>query len=78
MQNKIKLGIYQHYKGGLYEVIGVSHHSETLEKFIVYRALYDSKDFGKNAIWVRPYEMFFEKVEFKGKEVPRFKYLRSK
>lgn len=73
---KIKLGIYRHYKGRKYEVIGVGNHSETLEKFVIYRALYDSPEFGKNAIWVRPYEMFIEEVEFEGKRAPRFEHIK--
>jgi hypothetical protein len=65
---KIKLGIYQHYKGKNYEVIGLAHHSETLEELVVYRALYDSPEFGEKAIWVRPAEMFVEEIEFEGKK----------
>ena len=70
---KIKLGRYQHYKGNFYEVIGTARHSETLEELVVYKALYDSKDFGKNALWVRSLKMFLEKIEINGKKVPRFK-----
>lgn len=73
--NDLKLGKYQHYKGGLYEVIGVAHHSETLEEMVVYRALYDSKEFGNNSMWVRPKAMFMENVIVDGKEVPRFKLI---
>lgn len=75
---KIKLGKYQHYKGKLYEVIGVAQHSETLEKLVVYKALYHSKEFGKNALWVRPLKMFLEKIEIDGKKLPRFKFLGKK
>lgn len=71
----LKLGKYQHYKGKFYEVIGVARHSETLEELIVYRALYDSEEFGENALWVRPKQMFLKTVNVDGKEVPRFKYL---
>jgi len=71
----LKLGKYQHYKGKLYEVIGTARHSETLEELVVYRALYDSQEFGKNAIWVRPLKMFLENVIIDGKEVPRFKFI---
>ena len=64
---------YQHYKGELYEIIGEGKHSEDLQDLVVYRALYNSPEFGKNAIWVRPKKMFHENVIIDGKEVPRFK-----
>ncbi len=69
----VEAGKYQHYKGGLYMVIGTARHSETLEELVVYKALYDSKEFGKNAIWVRPKEMFFDKVTVNGEKISRFK-----
>ncbi len=72
IKNPIKLGKYRHYKGDLYEVIGAAHHSETLEPLVVYKALYDSEEFGKNALWVRPLEMFKETINIQGKEIPRF------
>ena len=33
-------GIYKHYKGNLYQVLGVARHSETEEAHVVYRTLY--------------------------------------
>jgi len=72
---KLKLGKYRHYKGKFYRVIGIGRHSETLEELVIYRALYESKKFGKNALWVRPKEMFLEKVIVDGKKVPRFKFI---
>lgn len=68
--NAVKLGVYEHYKGKRYEVLGVGKHSETLEEFVVYRALYGDRD-----IWIRPLEMFLEEVEVDGIKTPRFKYL---
>ena len=56
-------------------MIGVAKHSETLEELVVYRALYSSKEFGKNALWVRPKKMFLEIIIIDDKEVPRFKYV---
>jgi cyclomaltodextrinase len=74
---KAKPGKYRNFKGGLYEVIGTAWHSDTLGQMVIYRALYDSKEFGKNALWARPLENFLEKVTVNGKEIPRFKYLKK-
>jgi len=74
----IKPGIYQHFKGNIYEVVGVALHSETMEELVIYRSLYDSEKFGKNTLWARPKVMFFETVTVDGKKVPRFKYIRKK
>lgn len=68
----IKTGKYQHYKGNLYEVIGVARHSETEEELVVYRALY-----GNFNLWVRPLAMFLENVEVDDLIMPRFKYISS-
>ncbi|MCB9814556.1 DUF1653 domain-containing protein [Candidatus Nomurabacteria bacterium] len=73
----LKLGKYKHYKGNFYEVIGCARHSETLEELVVYKALYISNDFGKDALWVRPKAMFMESIELKGVMVPRFEYIRQ-
>jgi hypothetical protein len=72
---KSKLGKYEHYKGRQYEVIGLGRHSETLEELVIYKALYDSKKFGNNALWARPSKIFFEIILIDGKYVPRFRYL---
>lgn len=71
----MKLGIYEHYKKKRYEVIGVARHSETLEELVVYRALYDSEEFGNQALWIRPKNMFLEEIEIDGIRRPRFKYI---
>jgi hypothetical protein len=71
-----KPGRYQHFKGQFYKVIGIARNSETNEEFVIYQALYDSEEFGNNALWLRPRAMFLEKVIHEGKEVPRFKYIR--
>lgn len=73
--NTLKPGRYQHFKGNFYELVGIAHHSETLEELVVYRALYVSKDFGPDSLWVRPRAMFEELVTHNGAEVPRFRYV---
>jgi hypothetical protein len=60
-------GKYRHYKGNDYEVIGCAKHSETLEEYVVYRALY-----GEGGLWIRPKAMFMENVTVNGVPVPRF------
>lgn len=71
MNNKIRLGIYKHYKGNMYEVIGMAKHSETLEELVIYRAMY-----GENELWARPIKEFFEEVEVDGRKVPRFEFVK--
>jgi len=73
---KIKLGKWKHYKGGEYEVLGMAVHSETLEDMVIYKMLYDSDDFKKGTIWVRPAKMWNEIVEWKGKKIKRFILIR--
>ena len=65
----MELGLYKHYKGNVYEVIGVAKHSETLEELVVYKATYQKE--GEN-LWVRPFAMFKEKIVIDGIEKKRF------
>lgn len=60
-------GLYKHYKGMLYEVVGTVRHSESLEAMTLYRALY-----GECGLWVRPAAMFNEEVVIEGVSQPRF------
>jgi hypothetical protein len=70
----IEKGLYEHYTGKRYEVIGTALHSETLEELVVYRALYEG-DYPYGKLWVRPLEMFNETVTTPAGKVPRFKFL---
>ena len=65
-------GLYQHYKGGEYEVLAVVRHSETLEPLVLYRPLYND-----SGLWVRPYAMFCETVEVNDQRRPRFAPVRA-
>ncbi|HAS48061.1 MAG TPA: DUF1653 domain-containing protein [Gammaproteobacteria bacterium] len=65
--SEFKKGKYRHFKGNLYEVVDLVHHSETQEPLVLYRALY-----GDRGLWVRPLEMFFETIEREGKTLLRF------
>lgn len=57
MEIKVKK-IYKHFKGDLYFVEDIAIHSETGEKYVVYRALY-----GNNDLYIRPYDMFTSEVD---------------
>lgn len=65
-------GIYRHYKGRHYRVLGVAKHSETEEELVVYQALY-----GEFGLWVRPAAMFVEDVHVDGRSQPRFAFERA-
>lgn len=67
---EVKLGKYRHFKGKEYEVIGIAKHSESLEDYVVYKALY-----GEYGLWIRPLSMFVETVEKDGKTYKRFEYI---
>lgn len=70
---QIQNGIYKHYKNKKeYEVLGIAFHTETEEYMVLYRPLYQT-DF---EYFIRPYEMFSEKVidPDTGKKVSRFQY----
>ncbi len=69
---ELKPGIYRHFKGNLYELIGIAKHSETLEPMVVYRALY-----GEGGLWVRPVQMWNEQVDRIDYHGPRFTLVKE-
>ena len=59
MEERIKIkGIYKHFKGNYYLLEDIATHSETKEKYAVYRSLY-----GENALYIRPLDMFLSEVD---------------
>lgn len=63
----LQTGLYRHYKGQQYRVLGVARHSETEEELVIYQALY-----GEYGLWARPLSMFRESVQVDGEQLPRF------
>lgn len=57
--NELKInGIYRHFKGDHYLVVDVASHSETKEKYVIYRSLYNNGE-----LWTRPMNMFLSEVD---------------
>lgn len=50
--------VYKHFKGDYYLVVDVANHSETQDKYVVYRKLYDD-----GSLWIRPIDMFLSEVD---------------
>ena len=62
--NELKInGIYKHFKGDLYLLLDIAINSETNEKMVIYRALYDDCK-----LWCRPYALFFDEVNKNGQK----------
>lgn len=69
---EIRPGVYRHFKGNEYQLLGLARHSETCQPMVVYRALY-----GEGGLWVRPAHMWLEEVGRDGYKGPRFQYVRQ-
>ena len=51
-------GLYRHFKGNMYKVVGIANDSETLEKIVVYVSMKD-----ETTLWTRPLDMFLSEVD---------------
>ena len=58
---QVKIGkVYRHFKGNYYFVENVAYDSESQERMVVYKPLYNRDD--GRSIWVRPEKMFLEEI----------------
>lgn len=69
LPEEIKPGIYRHFKGDRYLVLGVFHCTETLEKYVAY--------VGLSGFWIRPLELFVKEAETNENPVPRFTFSKE-
>lgn len=61
MEENVKIGrVYRHFKGNYYFVENIAYDSETKERMVVYKPLYERDDNRK--IWVRPEKMFLSSI----------------
>jgi len=63
---EVKIGkIYRHFKGNYYFVENVGLDSETMERVVIYKAVYDRED---SQIFVRKEAMFLEEIDRERKD----------
>lgn len=61
MEEEVKIGkVYRHFKGNYYFVENIAYDSETKERMVVYKPLYERED--NRNIWVRPEKMFLSSI----------------
>lgn len=72
VKNELALGKYRHYKGKNYTLLYIGTHSETNERYVIYREAY-----GEGNVWVRPLSMFQEDVEYEESIVQRFTFIHK-
>ena len=59
--DKVKIGkIYRHFKGNYYFVENIGLDSETKERMVIYKPIYERQD---SKIWIRREEMFLEEID---------------
>lgn len=72
MEN-VKIGkVYRHFKGNYYFVENIAYDSETQERLVVYKPLYNRAD--DRSIWIRSEKMFLEEIFEKPDNITGQKY----
>ena len=73
MENELKIGgIYRHFKGNYYFVEDIAYDSETQERMVVYKPIYERND--KKKLWVRPEKMFLSEIPERPDNITGQKY----
>lgn len=58
---QVKIGkVYRHFKGNYYFVENIGYDSESKERMVIYKPLYNRED--GRSIWIRPEKMFLEEI----------------
>ena len=61
MEKEVQVGkVYRHFKGNYYCVQDVAYDSESQERMVVYKPLYERED--NKMLWVRPEKMFLSEI----------------
>jgi hypothetical protein len=79
LKHRLKSGIYKHYKGGFYKLVGVGRmDDEGMVEYAVYREISRGLETGEGPLWLCLVAEFTEEVEFRGKTTPRFQYVSER
>ena len=71
--DQIKIGkVYRHFKGNYYFVEDIAYDSETQERMVVYKPIYERND--KKKLWVRPEKMFLSEIPKRPDNITGQKY----
>lgn len=63
---KVKIGkVYRHFKGNYYFIVDIALNSETQERMVIYKAIYNRND---SQIWIRREAMFLEEIDASRKD----------
>lgn len=76
----VKIGkVYRHFKGNYYFVENIGYSSESKERLVIYKPLYERDD--NRNIWVRPEKMFLEEIPERPDNITgqkhRFEYVEN-
>jgi hypothetical protein len=63
--------VFEHYKGGRYEIVATGYLEDTEAPCVIYRSL------EKNIVWVRTAKNFLEEMEYKGVKRARFAPIKN-
>lgn len=63
---------YEHFKGSLYEVVGLAMHTEDMELMVIYQRV----DKDNDVTWARPISKWIEPVPGES-NIPRFMKVRD-
>jgi hypothetical protein len=73
MKKEVSIGkVYRHFKGNYYFVEDIAYDSETQERMVVYKPIYERND--KKKLWVRPEKMFLSEIPERPDNITGQKY----
>lgn len=73
MEKEVSIGkVYRHFKGNYYFVEDIAYDSETQERMVVYKPIYERND--KKKLWVRPEKMFLSEISERPDNITGQKY----